>query len=85
VRRNVERFGATGKLDVAGLLQLPDDAVPAIFDSLPRLPPEDAARVLDVECNAARRSTGGLWAFNAVRSAANHPRNRHTPPAPVGR
>ncbi len=70
VERNVERFGATDRLDVDYLVGLSDDAVPALVRALPTLRPEAAAFVLDDVCAGGRRSSGGFWGFNASRQAA---------------
>lgn len=39
-RRNIQRFAATGKLDVPYLVLLGTDAVPALVSVLPQLPPD---------------------------------------------
>ena len=83
VRRNVDRFGATDKLDVEHLLRLSDDAVPALLDARDRMSPESARRVEDVVCAGPRRATGGLWAFNASVDQAIEARNQSCPPGPV--
>ena len=70
VRRNVDRLAGTERFDTSTLGRLSDDAVPALVDALPSLPPADAAAVLDAVCAADRRSTGGFWAANASRAAA---------------
>ncbi|MBW3614391.1 MAG: DUF4173 domain-containing protein [Actinobacteria bacterium] len=70
VRRNVERFGSSAKLDAYYLVELSDDAVPELVASLPRLDPATAAFVLDVVCAGDRHPAGGLWAYNASRQAA---------------
>ena len=79
VHRNVDRFGASGKLDVAPLLALSDDAVPALLDSLPQLLPADADLVLREVCAGPRSAAGGLWAFNAGTDAAVEARQQHCP------
>jgi hypothetical protein len=85
VRRNVDRFAATGKLDVDVLLDLPDDAVPALFDALPRLTEDERTRVLLSACSDPRHAEGGLWAFNGATDAAIEARNRHCPETTAGR
>jgi len=70
VERNVDRFGATDRLDVSYLVGLSDDAVPALVRSLPALRPDAAAVVLDDVCAGERRLSGGFWGFNAGRRAA---------------
>ena len=75
VRRNVDRFGATDKLDVAHLVRLSDDAVPTLLDARPRMSPQAAAVVEQTVCAGERRATGGIWAFNLARNAAIDARN----------
>lgn len=70
VRRNVERLAGTERFDAWTLGRLSDDAVPALVDALPSLPPDDAAIVLEAVCAGERRPTGGFWAANASRAAA---------------
>lgn len=70
VRRNVERLAGTERFDAWTLGRLSDDAVPALVDALPSLPPADAAAVLDAVCAGDRRATGGFWAANASQAAA---------------
>lgn len=70
VRRNVERLAGTERFDAWTLTRLSDDAVPALVDALPSLPPADAATVLDAVCAGDRRPAGGFWAANASRAAA---------------
>jgi hypothetical protein len=79
VRRNVERFGATDKLDVEHLLQLSDDAVPALLDARDQMSPENAATVEARVCAGERRADGGFWAFNLSRDAAIEARNEACP------
>ena len=83
VRRNVDRFGATDKLDVHHLVRLSEDAVPTLLDVWVRMSPADAAIVEQQVCAGERQATGGLWAFNLARSAAIDARNRACPPAVV--
>lgn len=70
VRRNVERLAGTERFDAWTLGRLSDDAVPALVDALPSLPPADAAAVLDAVCAGDRHPTGGFWAANASHAAA---------------
>ena len=81
VRRNVDRFGATDKLDVAHLVRLSDDAVPALLDARHRMAPEAAAVVEQHVCAGERSRDGGIWAFNLARNAAIDARNAACPPA----
>jgi hypothetical protein len=76
VRRNVDRFAGTDDLDVHHLVGLSDDAVPALLEAVPRMTPDQAALVLDVECRGERRATGGVWAYNLSRDRAIDARNR---------
>lgn len=79
VHRNVDRFAGTDALDVWYLTDLSDDAVPALADALPRLGPEPQAVVLGRLCAGERRTSGGIWAFNASTDAAVEARNRVCP------
>jgi hypothetical protein len=79
VRRNVERFAGTDRLDVWSLTSLSDDAVPALADALPRLAPADRDLVLSRICAGERRRSGGPWAANASRDAAVEARLRVCP------
>ena len=79
VRRNVERYERTGRLDASYLSDLSDDAVPALAGSLPRLDPTARSRVLATLCAGPRRATGGLWTFNASADAAIEARKRVCP------
>lgn len=79
VRRNVERFGMTDKLDVEHLVGLSDDAVPALLDARDGMSPEAAALVEERVCAGERRADGGFWAFNASRDAAIEARNAACP------
>lgn len=79
VGRNVERFAGTEALDVWYLTELSDDAVPALADALPRLGPEPQDIVLSRLCAGHRRTSGGIWAFNASTNAAAEARNRVCP------
>jgi hypothetical protein len=82
VHRNVDRFGATDKLDVEQLVQLSDDAVPSLLASRDQLSPAAAARVTDVVCAGPRRAEGGFWSTNAAIGAAVEARNRECPAPP---
>ena len=75
VRRNVDRFGATDKLDVSHLVRLSEDAVPALLDARSRMSPEAAAFVERSVCGGDREATGGVWAFNLSHAAAIDARN----------
>ena len=79
VRRNVERLAGTERFDAWTIGRLSDDAVPALVDALPRLPPADAAAVLDAVCAGDRHPTGGFWAANASRAAAAEARRSACP------
>lgn len=79
VRRNVERFAGTDRLDVGYLAGLSDDAVPALVDSLPLLPADQADAVRRDLCAGPRRTDGGVWAFNASRHRAAELRDRTCP------
>ena len=79
VRRNVDRFGATDTLDAAHLLQLSEDAVPALLDATDRMSPDNAALVLAQVCAGERTADGGPWAFNLSRDAAIEARNEVCP------
>ena len=79
VRRNVDRFGSTDKLDVAHLVRLSEDAVPALLDARTRMSPEAAARVEQAVCAGEREATGGVWAFNLAYAAAIDARNESCP------
>ncbi len=64
--RNIERYHATGKLDVAYLRSLGDDAVPTIADSdLPL-----AARRCAIAALTAGSATDGFFGWNLGRSRA---------------
>ena len=83
VRRNVDRFGATDKLDVEHLVQLSDDAVPALLEARDEMSAENAARIEERVCGGERTATGGVWAFNFAQDAAIEARNEHCP-SPAG-
>ena len=83
VRRNVDRFGATDKLDVLHLVQLSDDAVPALLEARDRMSAENATLVEQRVCAGERTADGGFWAFNFSRDAAIEARNENCP-APAG-
>jgi hypothetical protein len=77
VHRNVDRFAGTDRLDVDALaLGLSDDAVPALVDSLPVLPPAQATTLRARICAGPVTATGGLWAFNASHHHAVAARRR---------
>ena len=79
VRHNVDHALETGRFDPAYLGELSDDAVPALADALPRLPPDARAAVVEVICTGPRRAAGGFWAYNASVDAAIEARNRTCP------
>jgi hypothetical protein len=81
VRRNVERFGRSEKLDIDHLMQLSDDAVPALLDARTRMSPANAARVEQRVCEGERSTDRGFWAFNFARDAAIEARNEGCPAA----
>jgi hypothetical protein len=70
VRRNVDRYERTGKLDLYYLEGLSDDAVPQIVRSLDRLTPADDAELRAWLCSGEHHASGGFWAYNASRDAA---------------
>jgi hypothetical protein len=77
VHRNVDRFAGTDRLDVDALsLDLSDDAVPALVDSLAKLPPDQAASLRSRICAGPRTAPGGFWASNVARNAAVAARRR---------
>ena len=74
-RRQESSPGGHAGLDVEYGLTLGEDAIPALVDALPRLPPLDRARVLrelqDRKASLAPDdSTRGPWAWNAAREHA---------------
>lgn len=81
VRRNVDRFGASDKLDADHLLQLSQDAVPELLDARDRMSPANAALVVARVCEGERTADGGLWAFNFSHDAAVEARNQACPPS----
>ncbi len=62
VRRNVDRLAGTDRFDPDAMAELSDDAAPVLLAALPRLSPDDAARVRAGLCAGrrprARRSVG---------------------------
>jgi hypothetical protein len=79
VRRNIDRFAAADKVDVDQLLELSDDAVPALLDALSRLSPQAAVAVRSGVCDGPRHADGGFWSFNVAEDAAIEARNQHCP------
>ena len=74
VRRNVAHAQRTGQFDAGYLYELSDDAVPALADALPRLPPEARAAARDAICDPWRivLAGDGLAGWNrSVRRADN--------------
>lgn len=62
VERNVGAFARTGRLDVAYLVSLSDDAVPALVRSLDRMGAADRGWVVQVLCARHSDSSGrGSW------------------------
>lgn len=85
VHRNVDRFATNEeRFDAAYLSGLSADAVPALLDALPRLAPENAARVREAVCQGERHAPGGVFGFNASRDRAVEARQRACPPSDAG-
>ena len=78
VRHNVERYAATGKIDLDYLMHdLSSDATPELIASLPRLKPAEQATMSAWLCDASyrKRPNDARWfAWNARASAAQSAR-----------
>jgi hypothetical protein len=79
VRRNVTLAERADRFDPGYLVELSDDAVPAIVRTLPRLPAVLSANVVAGICSRPPRPTKGWAAWNAATSAADDARRRVCP------
>ena len=69
--RNLERYAATGKLDVGYLSSLPADAVPRLVEALPALPPDiRVALTRGLQCNLGRLIDQPATSWNLGRERA---------------
>jgi hypothetical protein len=69
VRLNVNQSSANHLLDPQYLAGLSDDAVPDLFNALPRIDPRQQSELRRLLCQ--RQETEGGWAgYNAARQAA---------------
>ncbi len=75
VRHNVDFAASSGRFDPAYLVELSDDAVPALADALPRLRPEAREEVLATIC-ADRSASRWFWEYNGALDGAAEARNR---------
>lgn len=75
--RNIERFAGTGKLDVAALAALSDDALPAIATAFGDLDQVDRTAMADAVCGApAARDASRSWVgWNLGRARADEARH----------
>lgn len=71
VHRNVDTWERTGRLDIAHLAALSDDAVPAVVDALPRLDPTTSERLRAALCAAAPSDRDLLGTSLAAARAAD--------------
>jgi hypothetical protein len=79
VRRNVTLAERADRFDPGYLIDLSDDAVPAIVRALPRLPAVLSANVVAGICSRPPRPTEGWAAWNAATRAADDSRRRVCP------
>lgn len=76
VRRNVETWQRTGRLDAAYLAGLSDDAVPAVEDALDRLDAPTAEQLRAAVCATAPPDDRGLLGYSLAASRAAGARDR---------
>jgi hypothetical protein len=69
-RHNVNEADSTVRSDAAYLASLPDDAVPTLVASLPRLSPRDRLALTQALCRVRDESDRRFWASNRSDDAA---------------
>lgn len=79
VRRNVTMTERSDRFDPGYLVELSDDAVPAIVIALLRLPAVLSAKIVADICSRPPRTTEGWAAWNASNHAADDARRRVCP------
>jgi hypothetical protein len=88
VRHNVDHAARSGRFDPGYLAELSDDAVPALVDALPTLPPEAREAVREAVCAGSGSDDGpftGWAAWNRSRAAADAARAEVCAHRPQGR